>query len=119
MSLLRLKADAAGNFAPQDLFGDIVVGLLDRDTSSDAGDGTLVIEVSGEGGGAWTVDFGGRTVFEGAGQNPDCKLKLTPKGFGDLVRGRLDAEAAIETGDFLCFGDVDVLMHFSSLLTAA
>jgi len=117
MSLLKLKAEQAGNFAPRDLFGDIVVGLLDRASSGDTG--TLVVEVSGEQGGAWTVDFDGRTVFEGAGHDPDCRLRLTPKGFGDLVRGRLDAEAALESGDFACYGDIDVLVRFSTLLTGA
>jgi|GEM_PF-1799576 len=118
MSHLHLKALLANEFSAKDLVYTVFVPLLESDPPDRfAGQsGWLSLDVTGDKGGQWSLDLDGGEVFEGGHPDPDCHLQLSLAAFGDLVRGRLQAEQALDEGDLKVHGDVDVLVRLSELL---
>lgn len=118
MSMLLLKAREARSVGPAELVREVVLPLLNqaRTSRSPSGGTVLTLLVEGDRGGAFTFDLEQGEAYEGRAEDPDCLLRLRGAAFESLLRGRLDADAALAEGSLRCFGDVGVLHRFARLL---
>jgi ubiquinone biosynthesis protein UbiJ len=121
MSLLRLQAEQASDLGAQELITTVVLPALDADPPDRfvGQPGCLNLQIQGERGGDFSIDLEEGDVSLGHHDDPDCTLRLSDAAFGDLIRGRLDASAALQRGDLAVFGNPDVLTRLSELLARA
>lgn len=121
MSLLRLQAESAKDLGAQELIATVVLPALDADPPDRfvGQPGCLNLQVQGERGGDFSIDLEQGDVALGHHDDPDCTLRLSDVAFGDLIRGRLDASAALDRGELAVFGNPDVLTRLSELLMRA
>ena len=61
---------------------------------------TFVFQLSGDGGGAWTIDLKKTEdfVYEGAAETPDLTVKMAADDFLKLVEGKLNPQMAFMGG---------------------
>ncbi len=120
MSLLRLKALAAKDLSAASLIDEVFLPLMERGSPDrfSGQSGWLSMEISGEKGGEWSIDLDASEVFFGAHPDPDCHLQMNVTIFGDLLRGRLNAQQALDEGTLHVHGDPDLLIRLSELLAA-
>lgn len=76
--------------------------------------GRYVVVVEGEGGGAWTLDFGTGAVSEGAGA-ADLKLELTAEQFTSLASPKVELRKLVSDGTVKSEGDTDRVENLSLL----
>lgn len=78
----------------------------------------VTFELSGEGGGSWTVDCRGYpTVLSGsANVKPDCRVRLAAADFDSIVSGRMNPQEAFLAGRVSLDGDLTKLLKFNVLL---
>ncbi|ABS25737.1 SCP2 sterol-binding domain-containing protein [Anaeromyxobacter sp. Fw109-5] len=74
--------------------------------------------ISGPGGGVWTVDCtspGGKIV-EGHAPNAKCTVAATDADFLNIVNGRLNAQMAFMSGKLKIQGDMGLAMKLQQIL---
>ncbi|WP_242342738.1 SCP2 sterol-binding domain-containing protein [Anaeromyxobacter terrae] len=74
--------------------------------------------ISGPGGGVWTVDCttpGGR-IAEGHAPNAKCTVAATDADFLNIVNGKLNAQMAFMSGKLKIQGDMGLAMKLQQIL---
>jgi putative sterol carrier protein len=84
-------------------------------------DSVLGFELSGAGGGAWTLTVKDRaaTVARGAAPDPRCTFAASAADWMELVRGRLNGPLAFMTGRVKIDGDYLFAMRLGAAITGA
>ncbi len=75
--------------------------------------------ISGPGGGAWSVDCtqpGGK-IEAGASSNAKCTVAATDQDFLAIVNGKLNAQMAFMSGKLRIQGDMGLAMKLQQILT--
>jgi SCP-2 sterol transfer family protein len=75
--------------------------------------------ISGPGGGSWSVDCtapGGR-IAAGSVENARCTVAATDRDFLDIVNGKLNAQMAFMSGKLKIQGDMGLAMKLQQILT--
>ncbi len=88
------------------------------DASKAAGvDGSIQMELTGEGGGTWAVKISGGAidVVEGGVESPTTTLTMSADDFVGMVNGNVNAMAAFMQGRIKLQGDMGLAMKFQSL----
>jgi putative sterol carrier protein len=75
--------------------------------------------ISGPGGGQWSVDCTtpGGAVTAGHGNGAKCTVSCSDADFLDIVNGRLDAQLAFMAGQLKIQGDMGLAMKLQQILT--
>ncbi len=78
---------------------------------------TVVFDLSGEGGGAWTVAVadGKSNVTEGAIPNPTATIRMSAADYQDMTTGKLNPMMAFMSGKIKVEGDLNTVMKFQTL----
>lgn len=100
----------------QDVF-QRVIGL---DPSRLAGfNGVVLFDISGEGGGKWTltVSEGKAKVEEGQTATPNLTVSVSADDFVAMASGQLNPVSAFMQGKFRVTGDMGLAMRLQSILT--
>lgn len=81
----------------------------------------VTFELTGEGGGTWTVardGYGEVKVVRHAVDRPDCRLACSVDDFQDLILGRLNVRKAFLDGQVKVTGDVGLVWRLQKLIVA-
>jgi len=78
---------------------------------------TFQLELTGEGGGTWTLDIanGRCRVIQGPVENPTVHLTLSAQDYLAIVRGELDTMKAFMSGRAKAKGNMILLMKLPNL----
>jgi len=81
--------------------------------------GVALFDLSGEGGGKWTVTFGaeGVKVEEGETASPNVTLSMDAQDFLAMSKGQLSPMSAFMQGKIKISGDMSLAMRLQGLLT--
>ncbi len=79
---------------------------------------TYVFDLTGDGGGQWTLDLTqpGGAVQEGAIDNPNLTVTMKAEDFVKLVEGSLNAQMAFMTGKLKIKGDMPLALKLQQIL---
>ena len=78
---------------------------------------TIVMDLSGEGGGQWTIKLvdGAISIDEGEDGSPHLTLRMAAVDFIDLIHGRANPMNLFMAGKIKVEGDVTLAMKFQDL----
>lgn len=81
--------------------------------------GVVLFDLSGEGGGKWTLTFSGGTVKVEEGQTtpPNVTLSMSASDFIAMANGQLNPVSAFMQGKIRVTGDMSMAMRLQSILT--
>jgi putative sterol carrier protein len=98
---------------------DVFKGMPARFSAEKAGDmnASVVFQLSGDGGGSWTVNVANGTcqVEEGASDSPNATIMMDAGDYVDMTSGKLNPMAAFMSGKVKVDGDLNTVMKFQSL----
>ena len=77
----------------------------------------VVFDLSGDGGGAWTVAVanGKVDVSEGAAPSPTATIRMAASDYQDMTSGKLNPMMAFMSGKIKVEGDLNTVMKFQTL----
>ncbi len=77
----------------------------------------ILLDLSGEGGGKWTLRFsdGTTALDEGETESPNMTLSMAASDFAALAQGELNPMAAFMQGKIKISGDMSLAMRLQSL----
>jgi putative sterol carrier protein len=80
--------------------------------------GPVAFDLSGEGGGQWTIDLSTAEapVTEGVADNAKVTLLMTATDFASMIHGELDAQKAFLTGQLKVKGDMGAALKLGKLI---
>ena len=83
--------------------------------------GSILFDLSGEGGGKWTLDIGdgAYSVAEGGVESPTTTLLMSDEDFVGMVNGTVNAMAAFMQGKIKLQGDMGLAMKFQTIFGIA
>lgn len=100
-------------------FGDMCPRALALRAAGAAG-GRVAFFLSGDRGGTWVIDLSANQVEAGPPRRAvDLVCVMGVDDFEEMLRGRLDAAAAMEAGDLEISGERDILLALSDVFTMA
>lgn len=98
---------------------EIFSNMSDKFNAEKAGDlnANVVFDLSGEGGGAWTVAVanGKCDVSEGAAPSPTATIKMDAADYEAMTTGKLNPMMAFMSGKIKVDGDLNTVMKFQTL----
>jgi putative sterol carrier protein len=98
---------------------EIFSSMSDNFNAEKAGDlnATVVFELSGDDGGAWSVSVadGKCDVQEGATDNPTATIKMSASDYVAMTSGKLNPMMAFMSGKIKVDGDLNTVMKFQTL----
>lgn len=102
MSVAEIFNNMAGNFNAEKA-GDL--------------NASVVFNLSGEGGGAWTVSVadGKCDVQEGAADSPTATINMAAEDYKAMTSGKLNPMMAFMSGKIKVDGDLNTVMKFQTL----
>ena len=82
-------------------------------------DVVVLLDLSGEGGGRWTLTVADRAIQidEGETASPDLTLSMDARDFVAMYAGELGAMAAFMQGKLRIDGDMSLAMRLQTILT--
>ncbi len=85
---------------------------------ADGVDMTVLFDVSGDGGGQWSVSVkdGKIDVQQAATDNPTASIKISSEDFQAMTSGQLNPMMAFMSGKIKVDGDLNSVMKFQSLV---
>ena len=83
--------------------------------------GTILFDLSGEGGGKWAVKIaeGACELIEGGIESPTTTLSMSAEDFVGMVNGTVNAMAAFMQGKIKLQGDMGLAMKFQTIFGIA
>ncbi|HCU23768.1 MAG TPA: sterol-binding protein [Deltaproteobacteria bacterium] len=74
--------------------------------------------ITGEGGGVWTLDLSGadKKVVAGSGGNAKCTVTVAATDFSDIIEGKLNPQMAFMTGKLKVAGDMGLALKLGAIL---
>ncbi|MBN2358330.1 MAG: SCP2 sterol-binding domain-containing protein [Deltaproteobacteria bacterium] len=119
-TLHQLKTGEPQDITPEQFFSDICPKILEaqKEPCAKLG-GTYGIQLFGERGGAWTLDFPRATVNNGIGDKVDLYLEMDAEDFASMMKGKLDIEAAARAGKIRFNGDARLFGNLAAVLLPA
>ena len=120
MSIMKLKAGTPSAVTPAEFFSTVCPAVLglQSDVCKKIG-GTYAFELSGDGGGAWTLDYNHGVVVGGADNDTDLSVQMTARDFADMMKGTLDVIAAAVAGRIRVRGDTGLFSNLIAVLEPA
>lgn len=119
MSLLKLKAAGAktGGPTPAAFFQDLCPKVLavHAHTCERIG-GSYAFSLSGDGGGAWTLDYDARVVHDGALAKAGVEITMTTRDFSLWLKGALDVADAARSERIRIRGDRKLLHNLAAVM---
>ncbi|MBK8987518.1 MAG: SCP2 sterol-binding domain-containing protein [Chloroflexi bacterium] len=98
---------------------DIFSNMPNSFNAEKAGDlnANVVFDLSGDGGGAWTVSVanGKATVAEGASPGATATIRMAASDYEDMTSGKLNPMMAFMSGKIKVEGDLNTVMKFQTL----
>jgi putative sterol carrier protein len=98
---------------------DIFNNMPSSFNAEKAGDlnANVVFDLSGDGGGAWTVAVanGKADVTEGAAANATATIRMAAADYEDMTSGKLNPMMAFMSGKIKVEGDLNTVMKFQTL----
>lgn len=102
----------------QEIFGEILPEKLQ--TNDDIGDIDAVYEfnVSGDGGGQWTIDFTKDSdwVSEGEADDADCSIEVSDSDFVGMWNGDLSGQQLFMMGKISVDGDMGLALKLQKFI---
>jgi hypothetical protein len=116
----RLMAGEPIEFSPSDFFTDLCPKILQAQKGPCAQlGGAYGIQLFGDKGGSWTLDFTTAAVAAGIADKVDLYLEMDSSDFVSLMKGTLDVEAAAKAGKISFNGDVRLFNNLAVVLQPA
>jgi putative sterol carrier protein len=74
--------------------------------------------ITGEGGGVWTLEVAGGkgTVTSGSGGQAKCTVTVAAADFSDIIDGKLNPQMAFMTGKLKVAGDMGLALKLGAIL---
>lgn len=121
MSVHQLKAqDPIKDMTPAEFFNELVPKILEVQKEACAAlGGTYGVQLFGDNGGAWTLDFKGAKLTAGVGGDVDFYLEMRADDFQKLMKGTLDVEKAALEGRIAIDGDPAMFNNLAAVLQPA
>lgn len=98
---------------------DIFSNMAQNFNAEKAGDlnASVVFDLSGDGGGAWTVVVadGKANVSEGAAEGSTATIRMAASDYEDMTSGKLNPMMAFMSGKIKVEGDLNTVMKFQTL----
>jgi hypothetical protein len=118
--VLQLKVGDPVTISPKTFFDDICPKILTAQKGPCAQlGGTYGIQLFGDGGGAWTLDYSKAKVVPGVGDKVDFYLEMTAEDFHGMMKGVLDLDAAARGGRIRYEGDPNMFNNLAAILQPA
>lgn len=102
---------------PRDVF-DAIVGGLTRSSALREVGGVVRIELSGDGGGSWLIDFATGKAAPAAAK-VDCIVRASARDFMALLEGRMSVSDGLVTGRLQASGEAGRLVRWFEALARA
>ena len=118
--VLQLKTGEPVHISPKDFFNDIAPKIIEaqKEPCAKLG-GTYAIQLFGDGGGAWTLDYVNAKVNDGVAEKVDLYLEMAAEDFQQMMKGTLDVEAAARGGKIRFDGDPNLFNNLAAVLQPA
>lgn len=116
----RLMAGEPIEFSPNDFFNDLCPKILEaqKEPCAKLG-GQYGIQLFGDKGGAWTLDFTKAAVQSGIADKVDLYLEMASEDFISMMKGTLNVEAAAKAGKISFEGDPRLFNNLAVVLQPA
>lgn len=121
MSVHQLKAGAPiEEMTPAQFFDDVVPQILkaQKEPCASLG-GTYGIQLFGDNGGAWTLDFAQGSLASGTSDDTDLYVEMKAADFAAMMKGTLDVEKAALDGKIQFEGDPSLFANLAAILQPA
>lgn len=121
MSIHQLKAqEPIRDMTPAQFFNELVPQILhvQRGACQTLG-GTYAIQLFGDQGGAWTLDFPNASIESGARDDVDLYVEMSAADFQGLMKGTLDIPAAARAGRVRVEGNPQLFLNLAAILQPA
>ncbi len=116
----RLKTGEPVEISTSDFFGAICPQILESQKEPCARlGGAYGIQLFGDSGGAWTLDFVNAAVKDGIGEKLDLYLEMDAKDFLGMMKGTLNVEDAARAGRIRFEGDPRFFNNLAAVLQPA
>ena len=117
---MRLKTGEPETVSPQTFFTDVCPKILtaQKDICAKIG-GTYGIQLFGDKGGAWTLNFATAKVDTGVADKVDFYLEMQAADFENMMMGKLDVLGSAKDGKIRFEGNPKMFSNLASVLRPA
>lgn len=116
-TLHKLSVGDPTEVNPKDFFSDICPKILELQAEPCAQlGGAYGIQLFGDAGGAWTLDFPTAKVSDGIADGVDLYLEMDVDDFKTMMKGNLDIQASVLAGKIRFEGDPKLFGNLAAVL---